>query len=146
VNYWTEEIIDGGKHLMIDVPLDELPIFIKRGTFVAHGDFKLSTGTPDQQRTIHLYRPANGKVNFNLYEDDGVSMNGDQLYLDISGEISELKLEFELKKEGRFKPSWKKIDLKIHLAKELQNVYLNGKLLPGTYDRDKKVYTVSFSL
>ncbi|MCU9612464.1 glycoside hydrolase family 31 protein [Caldibacillus lycopersici] len=135
VNYWTDEVLEGGKHQLIHADLDVLPIFIKEGTFIVNGPFKQNAGVKDNQLTIHFYPSESSKYEFALYEDDGetfeyekgnfmckklqVECNGENIYLSITD-------------DGLFVPTWK-LQLLVHNG-DCKSVYLNGKKLPEVDD------------
>lgn len=69
-DFWTGKAVAGGQRLSVEVPLRQIPVFIKRGTLL-----------PLAQPTLHTADPAafelsaraygNGDAECQLYEDDG---------------------------------------------------------------------------
>ncbi|AZO96419.1 glycoside hydrolase family 31 protein [Halocella sp. SP3-1] len=73
VDYWTKEIIEGGRYILKKTPLDTCPIFIKEGSLIpnykvgAYLDNKMN-----QELILDLYP---GDFNYLHYQDDGESFN-----------------------------------------------------------------------
>ena len=70
VDYWTDEIYGGKAHHLVKAPLDKLPVFIKKGTAVAHGEVRSSTAVPVEKLFIHLYYDENQSTNLSVYDDE----------------------------------------------------------------------------
>lgn len=78
VNYWTEERLTGGAHVLADAPLDTLPLFVRAGAVLPEGILHQSAAdnTPDAPLTLHVYEGESGEsAAFVLYEDDGHSLD-----------------------------------------------------------------------
>jgi alpha-glucosidase (family GH31 glycosyl hydrolase) len=72
VNFWTDELVHGGKTLQVSAPLGRIPLFVKSGSIIplappmAYSDERF----PDTL-TLSVY-PESGKADSSfLYEDDG---------------------------------------------------------------------------
>ena len=37
VNYWTKEVLEGGRWLEVEAPLDTLPLYVRGGAIIPHG-------------------------------------------------------------------------------------------------------------
>ncbi|OPJ62122.1 glycoside hydrolase family 31 protein [Clostridium oryzae] len=71
-NYWTEEYIEGGKYVLVDAPMDVLPMFVKGGSIIPNAEVVNYVGEKKQDKlTLDIYLGLDGK--YSLYEDDGVS-------------------------------------------------------------------------
>ena len=145
VNYWTDEVLEGGTHHLIQADLEILPIFIKQGTMIAHGEVKQSTDYIDEKLTIHLYTSSEGSSLFTLYEDDGKTFDyekGAFLRKTIKAEFQQNKLELTIEDEGSYTPTWKHLELKLHNSTENLKVNVNGKeISEKEYDRKVNVVT-----
>jgi len=66
-NYWTNERLHGGQSVVVDAPIDTLPLFVRAGSIVPLGSEVEST----EQTIVSLrvYPGSNGS--FSLYDDDG---------------------------------------------------------------------------
>ena len=69
-DYWSSERFDGGQTWLIDVSVDEIPLFVKAGSIVPYRTRaqQIMQGSNDEL-TIEIY--AGGVGTFRLYEDDG---------------------------------------------------------------------------
>ena len=131
INYWTEEELTSGYHL-IEAKLDILPIYIKKGTFIAQGGLKQSTDEKEQDLRIHYYTASQTVdiQSFELYDDDGETFGyqkGDYLRLLITCNKKENRLNFDIKKEGTYAPSWKTWKLVIHQLPQEYTVMFNDE-------------------
>ncbi|HHY74383.1 MAG TPA: DUF4968 domain-containing protein [Bacillus bacterium] len=135
VNYWTDEITSGRKHILVEAPLETLPIYIKRGTMIAHGAIKQSTMVPETNMQIHLYPHDKGESTYTLYDDDGETFAyQDDAYLlkEISCHYSENNMEISIKNLiSTYKPSWEQWTFVIHHANPIMNISINGSQLPA---------------
>jgi len=135
VNYWTDDVIQGGRHIIIDAPLETLPIYIKKGSIITHGAIKHSTMVPETRMQIHLYPDTNGESSYTLYDDDGETFayqKGDFLLKKITCRYSENNIDVSIKNiHSNYKPSWEQWTLIIHNAKQSMKISINDILLPS---------------
>jgi len=68
-NYRTNEKHPGGRTLTVQAPLDTLPLFVRAGSIVPHGEAIQHTGETQTHIELHVYEGADGQ--FDLYRDDG---------------------------------------------------------------------------
>ena len=130
-DYWTDNLYQGGKHILIRADLDTLPIFIKAGSIIVNGAVKQSTKTADEELYIDLYPSSDGKYDFILYEDDG------ETFAYEKGEYLEKRLTVIYRKESleiltediraNYKPSWNKLIFKIHAVNLNRKIIINGQ-------------------
>jgi len=73
-DYYTGEVIKGGKTISVEKALDEIPVYVRAGTILPVGPViqysEQASATPLE---IHIYPGKNGS--FKMVEDDGVSYN-----------------------------------------------------------------------
>lgn len=141
VNYWTDEVLEGGGHHLVQAGLATLPIFVKQGSAIALGAVRRSTDSPDEQRFIHLYKADEGKAMYTLYDDDGQTFayeKGQYFRMHLEMEYSEHTVQLVTKTEGTYEPSWT-WSLAIHGATEQTKVMLNGNEQQGTWDRERSI-------
>jgi alpha-glucosidase len=134
-NYWTDERIVGSQYIMVEAPLDTLPIFIKSGAILPHGEVKRNTAEADRQLTIHLYGLEEGTSTFTLYEDDGTTFEFEQgCYFEQNIEVhytsTNVNIEWNNVHQG-LTPAWEKIVFVIHGAENRQ-VTLNGQVVDSS--------------
>jgi alpha-glucosidase/alpha-D-xyloside xylohydrolase len=68
-NYWTNERLHGGQTIVVDAPIDILPLFVRAGSIVPLGAEIQSAQQPPKIDSVRVYPGANG--NFTLFQDDG---------------------------------------------------------------------------
>lgn len=130
VDYWTGGISEGNQHILVEASLDHLPIFVKEGTFIAHGSIKQSTEHREEDLQIHLYPSNHGSASYVLYEDDGKTFSYEQgHYLEkhLSCEFHANRLEFTIENIGNYQPDWKEWTLVFHGSVEEKEVFINGE-------------------
>ncbi len=136
VDYWNEEVLEGGKHHLVEAPLDKLPIYVKQGTMLVHGDIKSSTAIPDEKLTLHIYAQTSGEASYSLYEDDGMSFDYEQgsylrktFHAHFENDVVLLSIINEV---NGYTPSWKSIDIVVHGCNESTKLIVNGTELETT--------------
>ncbi|MDP4276006.1 MAG: glycoside hydrolase family 31 protein [Bacteroidota bacterium] len=72
VNFWTDETVDGGKHLSISAPIEQIPLMVRQGSVIPMRPYarSIEKGTNDTI-ILHVYPGAGSE--FTLIEDDGSS-------------------------------------------------------------------------
>lgn len=69
VNFWTGEVLEGNQKLALEVPLDQVPLFVQNGTLLPLAQPTLHTADPLSRRlTVQVY--GNGNLAAELIEDD----------------------------------------------------------------------------
>ena len=79
-NYFTSSTCEGKQWLTEKVTLNDIPVFIKEGSFLPLADFssvkKLNnTGDYDDKKLLIEYFPSTQKSNYTLFLDDGKTRN-----------------------------------------------------------------------
>lgn len=72
VDYWTKEIIEGGRYVLRETPLDICPIFIKKGSLIPNYKIENYLDNKKEELILDLYP---GDFNYIHYQDDGESFN-----------------------------------------------------------------------
>lgn len=74
IDFWTGETYTGGNTIASNVPIDQIPLFVKAGSIIPLGPFQQYTSekTADNLE-IRIYPGANGA--FTLYEDESDNYN-----------------------------------------------------------------------
>lgn len=157
-DFWTGEKIEGRQYKSFLTPPDMMPIFIKAGAIIPMQESMQYVGEK-KVNTIRLAVYPEGKSTYELYEDDGVSLDYKEGTYAISSIESRLANNvwtlFVHRPEGNYRPDIHNYELNSRLDVEPGRVTENGKLmkkvemtdelLPGTwkYDREKKLLIVS---
>ncbi|MFD0672370.1 TIM-barrel domain-containing protein [Cohnella sp. GCM10027633] len=110
-NYWTDEKIAGGTHIVVDAPLDTMPIFVRAGTVLPLATPRMNTEQPVEALELHVYWSANGTAEGTVYEDDGISFaygegaSYEELVVASRGEDGEAILRADVVRDG-YEPKW----------------------------------------
>jgi alpha-glucosidase/alpha-D-xyloside xylohydrolase len=96
-NYWTNARLHGGQTVVVNAPIDTLPLFVRAGSIVPLGSEVQSAQQTQTIASIRVYPGANGS--FTLFRDDG------NTYAYEKGKDSVTKLTWDdsahqLKREG----------------------------------------------
>ncbi len=70
-NYWTGKRLRGGQTIHAEAPLDTLPLFVREGSIIPHGEIIEHTGMLQKNIDLRVYEGADGQ--FDLYRDDGIT-------------------------------------------------------------------------
>lgn len=70
-DYWTGKKYPGGQRILADAPLDVLPLFVRAGSIIPHGNDIPNTRA--DQREVELYVYAGADSRFDFYQDDGTT-------------------------------------------------------------------------
>jgi len=143
IHYFTGETFEGGKYHLVEAPLEQMPIFVKQGTMIAHGEVKRNTKEKDESLTLHYYYGPDTRYEFALYDDDGESFayqDGEYFRKSIRISADPEAVYLEVKEEGNYRPDWKELKLAVHNGKEGLKIYLNGKALQQNSDGTYRLY------
>ncbi|HUW55802.1 MAG TPA: TIM-barrel domain-containing protein, partial [Planctomycetota bacterium] len=70
-DYWTDERHAGGRTIVAKAPVDTLPLFVRAGSIVPHGEVVQHTGEKQTRIELRVYEGAD--ATFGLYRDDGTT-------------------------------------------------------------------------
>ncbi len=70
-DYWTGKKYEGGERILADAPLEILPLFVRAGSIIPHGNDISSTRVDQKEIELRVYAGADGR--FDLYQDDGLT-------------------------------------------------------------------------
>nr|WP_241433861.1 glycoside hydrolase family 31 protein [Natrialba aegyptia] len=72
VDFWTNEVHDGGQWKTVDAPIDHLPIYVRKDSIVPMREVQQYTGqNPLTTLELDTYLSEAGKTTYSFYEDDG---------------------------------------------------------------------------
>ncbi|MBU3010371.1 glycoside hydrolase family 31 protein [Polaribacter vadi] len=116
-NFWTNEVVEGGKEIWVDAELDSMPIFIKEGAVIPKYPVQQYVGEKNfDEITLDVYYKA-GKEKSQLYDDahDGYDYKKGRYSL-RTFKLTGKKKEFILQqhKEGTFDASYTKFNVNLH--------------------------------
>ncbi len=131
--YWyylyTGEKYEGNMEIIIECPLNKLPIFVKAGAILPMQPAKSHTQEISTTSVLHFY--SGGDSSFTHYEDDGATFdyqNGNFAKRFIENKNSENKIILSAV-EGSFTSLVKKIKLVLHGREEnAESIFINGTI------------------
>ncbi len=70
-DYWTKEVVGGGRWLEVEAPLDTLPLYVRAGSIVPHGPpMQRVDERPADPLTLEVYAPGDAG-SYAVREEDG---------------------------------------------------------------------------
>jgi alpha-glucosidase (family GH31 glycosyl hydrolase) len=139
-DYWTGKIYSGKQYIHVLTPLDIIPLFVKAGSVIPQQEVVNYVGEKEiKQLTLDVY-PGNGR--FDLYEDDGKSLDYQQgrsaiTSMQVTTTASIIKLTVQ-PANGAYTSAIREYTIAVHLDKQPGGVMLNGKAFDYYYDASKK--------
>ncbi len=140
-DFFTGQKYNGEQEIMIECPLDKLPVFAKGGSIIPMQSIVQSTSEkPSDTLFVHVYYGSESSV-YTYYEDDGHTYayeNGNFIDSKISFHSTDKKISIEPLTSGAFTSKFKSIAVILHGFENLANqVKVNGKSVSpkqGTID------------
>lgn len=129
-NFWTDELVQGGKEVWVNADLDSMPIFIKTGSVLPNYQVMQYVGETDTcELTLHVYY-SEGKSKSLLYEDsgDGYDYQKGIFSLKHFTQVSNHKhVSVVQNSQGKYQTSYNKCKLQFHgLPFEIKAVKINN--------------------
>jgi alpha-D-xyloside xylohydrolase len=72
-NFWTNERVHGGQAIMVNAPIEIIPLFVRAGSILPMGEPVESTNEIQKIASLRVYPGA--EAEFDLYNDDGITYN-----------------------------------------------------------------------
>ncbi|MCB0835732.1 MAG: glycoside hydrolase family 31 protein [Bacteroidetes bacterium] len=133
-NYWTNEIVEGGKEFAIDVTLEQFPVFVKAGATIPHYPVMQYVGEEKiEVLDLHIYYSTKPYTS-ELYEDAGEYYDyaqGNFTVRTFSLDAQENSLlNIQQRKKGRFNSEYTEYNLIIHgLPFKPAGMVMDGKTI-----------------
>ena len=133
-NFWTNEVIDGGKEEWVNADLDSMPIFIKEGAIIPKYPIQQYVGEKTIDELILDVYYKEGKETSEVYEDatDGYDYIKGRYSLrnfSLSGKKKELIIQQH--KSGKFTTTYKTFKLNLHgLPFKIKEVEVDNVIIP----------------
>lgn len=164
--YDADKKYEGGSKSIVEAPLNELPLFVKQGSFIPQYDLPIENVTQYDPTFLTVrYYPANQNTAYTLYDDDRMSPTSleDNAYqlITFSGEKNANGVTVNLQTNGgkyAGMPSSRMITLEIMGVNDPQDVILSDKTpmerfaspkmirqYGYCYDEETKVLTIKFA-
>ncbi|MBK8624060.1 MAG: glycoside hydrolase family 31 protein [Saprospiraceae bacterium] len=116
-HFWTNKAYEGGKEILIDAVLEEIPLFIKEGAVIPFYPVMQHTGEKKvDQLVLHVFFGGEG-VNSYLYEDSGDGYDYEKGIYNkkrFKMNCTDKSMKLSLKSNGHFEPDYSTYKLLIH--------------------------------
>ncbi len=126
-DFWTGELIDGGREITREVTLEIMPLYVRAGAILPLGPIRqYTTEKVDEPFSISIYPGVDGS--FLLYEDDGVSFNyrkNEWMGIQMAWNDSRRSLTLELAAGSRMLPPLRR-NLAVNLEHSARSVVFDG--------------------
>jgi alpha-glucosidase len=137
-NFWTYELIEGGKEVEVPTPLETIPLFIKAGSVIPEYPVMQYVGEKEiEEVKLNIYY-SNYEVNSFLFEDYGETFAYEQdIYLEkkfvVGGKASVFTLQQSL--DGLYTPRYESYYFNvIGLPFTTTKILADGKDIPFSID------------
>lgn len=115
-NYWTNEILKGGREHLVNAPLDSMPIFVKAGSVIPEAPIMQYVGEIEIVEMIYLIYFSQYEVSSLCFEDHDETFAYEQnIYIEkkflVKGDNHSMQINQNM--EGLFNPLYNIYDLKI---------------------------------
>ena len=75
IDYWSDQIYEGGQNITIPTPLDKLPLFVKEGSIIPMQPLmEYSDEFPLDTLYLDIFPSMEKQASYTLYEDDGKTL------------------------------------------------------------------------
>lgn len=129
VEYTTGTTYEGEKAHLVHAELEDLPIFVRKGTALMQTKWTSNQDKETKTLTMKVFASDNENYSFIFYDDDGETFayeNGEYLKMAFDIQSSADKVEINVvSKEGNYQPAYKEI--RIELICLDKTVLVNGK-------------------
>ncbi|MGV6832315.1 MAG: glycoside hydrolase family 31 protein [bacterium] len=132
-NYWTDEVVAGGKEKWVDADIDSMPIFVKEGAVIPKYPVQQYVGEKDfDEVSLEIYYKE-GKERSKLFEDahDGYDYTKGRYSLrtfKLTGRTNELIIQQHV--EGKYDFPYKTFKLNLHgLPFEIKEIQLDNQTI-----------------
>ncbi|WP_404454496.1 glycoside hydrolase family 31 protein [Virgibacillus necropolis] len=142
VDYASQKVYGGNQTHLIHAELDDLPIFVKKGTALMQGEWTSNADKAPHKVWMDVYAGSTEEnYVFTHYDDDGETFayeNGTYMKLEVEILSNKEAVSVNIRnQEGDFVPSYRTIELRVHGLAEGQEVLINGSIA-----RDKRLITL----
>lgn len=155
----TETVYDGGQTVVVDAPLDRLPMFLRNGGILPSQEAMQFVGEKPSTKLIVDIFPATQSTSYAFYEDDGASFEyttGQYRLTDFS--ITMTGNELLIKKNrsrDAYQPAERSLQLRVHAVAKpkgaitlgktaLTNIHPSDKVAGYFYNSEKRILTIQF--
>lgn len=108
-NYWTNKVFEGGKEILAEAPLEQIPLYIREGAVIPFYPVMQYVGEkPVDQLTIKVYYGGES-MNSYLYEDSGDGYDYEKGIYNrkkFKTQSTPTSFKMSLKTNGHYEPSY----------------------------------------
>ncbi|NNM24056.1 MAG: DUF4968 domain-containing protein [Flavobacteriaceae bacterium] len=133
-NYWTDEVVAGGKEMWVDADIDSMPVFVKEGAIIPKYPVQQFVGEKEfDELTLNVYYKK-GKETSVLYEDahDGYDYTKGRYShrsFKLTGKSGELIIQQH--KSGKYETTYTKFRLKLKgIPFEIATIEIDNEEIP----------------
>ena len=151
-NFWTEKAYEGKQYIIIEAPLDRLPLFVREGGMLFSREVQQYVGEqPLKELAVDVY-PAQAS-NRLLYEDDGASFEHEkgafcETPFTITRQEQTLNIEIG-DRHGSYVPAGRVLHLRVHGQRTAPSrISAGGVALEKSrwqFDAQKQIVDIQFS-
>jgi len=158
-DFYTDEVIDGGQNIEVEVSQEHIPVFVKAGSFIPMVPDFTTTDDYPEDLILHYYLSENvSNSAATLYEDDGAdfaALENEKYQLTqflASNAPTLLHLVLEKQQEDKSTDrTARKLQLIVHgIDKKPKRIFINGQLYRKknkgkghfNFDKDKRELTL----
>lgn len=126
IDFWNNVIYGGNNTILVDAPLDKLPLFVKKDTILPWGKVQEYVSSEPDHKMI--FRVFGQRGQYTHYQDDGSSFayqNGEYNLYEVN--VDNNKISINLKKHS-YSPVYQKIEIQMPDEK-LNFIYDNEKYI-----------------
>jgi alpha-glucosidase len=113
-DYWTNELLQGGRNITVTAPLERLPLFVRAGAVLPMWpEMQFTTEYAPESLTLRVYP---GDFETVLYEDSGEGLDyerGDYRWIYITAGWEDSRFVINRRTAGRYTPPYKMIRLEV---------------------------------
>ena len=148
-NFWSLEMVEGGKELVVQTPLDIMPIFVKAGSVIPeYPVMQYTNERPIEEVKLNVYY-SDYEVNSFLFEDYGETFAYEQdIYLEkkfvVNGDAGKLTIQQSM--EGLYTPRYEGYHIKLNgLPFNPSRIVADGKEVTDIAANADETYEFKFS-
>ncbi|WP_435952895.1 TIM-barrel domain-containing protein [Dryocola sp. BD626] len=129
-DYYTGQWFSGGQNVVLDAPLERLPLLVRAGAALPHSArITHVDAKADDVRELKIFPlRGTGVSHGSLFEDDGESWGykeGNALWLDWEIACSAEEISVTFSRKGHYQPAWKELTLTLP-AGETRRLVVDG--------------------
>ncbi len=134
-DFWTGELIPGGREISREVSLEIMPLYVRAGSILPLGPLKQYVAERvNQPLSVSIYPGSDGS--FLLYEDDGTSFNyrkGEWMGIQMTWHEARHRLTLQLAAGSRMLPPVRR-NIEVKLGESMRPVIFDGNPVELSFD------------